>query len=187
MARHLADFRQRRPLVQHVDGKSMTNLMRPVTSRVIPARLIARRCRCSLQTVERLTRAQEHLSAGRLRSPVFQIGRDRFAKVMRQRQRSLLAAFAMYTRASFWPVDILQFQANDFSGAHPRRAGSNRTARLRSPTGERQVLLSFKSRRTQAAGIVLWDRPSSDAGDSRGKTCLDVVAIPCKTEERTEP
>jgi hypothetical protein len=43
MPQHLADFRQRQSLPQHIDGKRMTQLMRPGNIPSIPARVIARR------------------------------------------------------------------------------------------------------------------------------------------------
>ncbi len=194
MAQHLADLRQGHPLAQHVDGKSMTKLVRPGEVECHPS---ARDrapdnladVAAPLQAVERRPRAQEDPSTGRLRSPVFQIRRDRLPDVMRQGQRPFLAAFAMHAQASFGPVDIPEFKAGDFPCAQPEPREQQQDSSIAQSSRRAPCFAFVQKPANTISRHRSWNRrhrPSSDARDGRCKIRLDVVAIPCKTEERTQ-
>src|SRR4051812_43751971 len=113
MPQHLANFGKRRSLAQHIDSKSMAQLMRPGVIKLDPGALdrsaddladVAAR----LQTVEGRPRAQKDPLADRFRSPIPQVGCNRLTDVMRQRQWPFLSTFAVHPQASLQPVDIAQ-------------------------------------------------------------------------------
>src|SRR5258708_2087080 len=142
-----------------------------------------------IQTGERRPRTQEDLSAGRLRSPVFQIRRDRLPDVMRQGQRPFLAAFAVHAQASFGPVDIPEFKAGDFSCAQPEPREQQQDSSIAQSSRRAPCFAFVQKPANTISRHRSWDRrhrPSSDARDGRRKIRLDVVAIPRKTEERTQ-
>src|SRR5262245_60879046 len=124
MPQHLANIRQRQALAQQVDGKRMTKLMRPCGSEFNAGTFD--RTRDDLAYVAMRSQAfkggagaQKYLAAGRFRSPVLKVGRNRLSHVMRQGQRPLRAALAIHAQTALAPIDIAQFEPGDLSCTQP--------------------------------------------------------------------
>ena len=194
MAQHLADFRQRHPLAQHVDGKSMTKLMRPGEVEFhsgafdrAPDDLADVAVRT--QAIKGRPRAQEDAPAGRFRSPVLQVGCNRVADIMWQGQRPLLSAFAMHPQAPLRPVDIIQVEADDFPCAQPEPRKQQQDGSIAQPRRCAPRFAFIQKSTNAISRHRSWNRchrPSSDAWDGRGKVDLDVVAVPRESEERPQ-
>src|SRR5208282_5013514 len=141
------------------------------------------------QAIEGRPRAQEDPAARRFRSPVLQVGCNRLADVMWQRQRPFLPAFAMHAQAPFRPVDIPEFEVGYFPCAQPKTRKQQQNGSIAQPS-RRAPCFAFVQK---SANALRWHRswnrrhrPSSDTRDRRCKIRLDVVTIPGEAEERTQ-
>src|SRR6516225_6403804 len=141
------------------------------------------------QTIKRGAGAQKHPSADRFRPPMLQISCNRLSHVMRQGQRPFRTALAMHAQTSFAPIDIAQFEPDDLSCTQPepgkqQQDGSTAQPDRSSPFFARvqknpNAVGRHRSRNRR-------HRPSGDGGYCRGKIGMDVVAVPCKAEERPQ-
>src|ERR1700686_3659350 len=72
---------------------------------------------CSAKPGDRSLGAQKYAAAGARRPSVLQVGRDRLADVLGQRQLVTLAAFAAYTEMPRAPVNVVEFEKCHFPQA----------------------------------------------------------------------
>lgn len=171
MAQHLADVRQCRPLLQHLHSQRVAKLMRACTLRLDPG---ARNGACDhladiamgFEAIERGPRAQEHPPAGRVRPAMFKIGGDGLSHIMRQWQGALRATLSGDAQTAALPVDIFQFELDNFSGPQSEAGQQEQDGAIAQAPGVGQFLLASRRRLTCAAGIALGieaiDQPATE-------------------------
>ncbi|MGA2725882.1 MAG: hypothetical protein ABSG79_26170 [Bryobacteraceae bacterium] len=122
MPQHLSDFNEGRAVAKHLTRQSVTKLMGPLS-----CGLHAGTRKCALYDGADTPRMQkaaqwcccshEHTSGRHLRAPFTNIRCDGFSHVRGQRQLARIAPLPMNGYAAAFPVDVIESQQTDLTGA----------------------------------------------------------------------
>ena len=119
MAEDLGDLRERDPGAGHLASQRVAEPVRPDDRHSRPRAGAAHDARDPIgsEWPDRRNSSQEHLTVhSALRAAPAQVGDDRLADVVRQREAVLVAALAPDHDLAGSPVDVLQAQAGDLAG-----------------------------------------------------------------------
>ncbi len=143
----------------------------------------------TLQPTHGRARSQKHPATGSSRSRLSQIGRNGPPDVEGQRQRSFVTTLAVNPQAGLSPINIAQFQKNDFSGAQSKTRKQQQNGPIAKTLGGAPSLTFLQNPMNAWKRHGSWDgrhRPSSYRGNRVGKIGFDIITVPCEAEERAQ-